>query len=72
MTMQPTVVSQQKQRKSRRDKLPPDGKHARHLEASRSYYARYFFHDHFYDLLIMPLTRNKMRIQEEQRLRTRR
>ena len=41
MKMLPTVISQQKQRKPHRDKLPPSEKHARHLEASRSYYARY-------------------------------
>ena len=36
-----TIVSQQKQRKPRRDKLPTSEKHIRHLEASRNYYARY-------------------------------
>ena len=39
--MLPTTISQQKQRKPRRDKLPPLEKHTRHLEASRKYYARY-------------------------------
>ena len=41
MTMLPKVISQQKQQKPHRDKLPPLEKHARHLEASRNYYARY-------------------------------
>jgi hypothetical protein len=37
----PTIISEQKQRKPRRDKLPSSEKHTRHLEASRNYYARY-------------------------------
>ena len=69
--MAPTITSHQKQRKPRRDKLPPSEKHTRHLEASRNYYARYTLFMTVYEILIMPLTRNKMRIQEEQRLRTR-
>jgi hypothetical protein len=38
-----STVSQQKgsERKPRRDKLHPSEKHARHLESSRNYYARY-------------------------------
>jgi hypothetical protein len=40
MTMLPKVISQQKQRNPRRDKLPPSEKHSRRLEASRNYYAR--------------------------------
>jgi hypothetical protein len=40
------MASQKQQiRKPRRDKLPPSEKRTRHLEASRSYYARYFY-DH--------------------------
>ena len=70
MTM-PTIISQQKQRKPHRDKLPPSEKHNRHLEASRNYYARYTLSRLFYEILIMPLTRNKMRIQEEQWLQIR-
>ncbi len=39
--MAPTIDSQPKQRKQRRDKLPPAEKHSRHLEASRKYYSKY-------------------------------
>ena len=67
-----STISQEKQRKPRRDKLPSSEKHAHHLEASRSYYARYTLSIvTIYEMLIMLLTRNKIRIQEEQRLRTR-
>ena len=71
--MLPKVISQQKQQKPCRDKLPPSEKHARHLKASRTVIIMpgILFHDHFYERLIMLLTRNRMRIQEEQRLQTR-
>jgi hypothetical protein len=63
-------MSERKPRQQRKDKLPPSEKHARHLEASRKYYSRYFL---FFVVSICCLLffRNKQRIKQEQLLRSR-
>jgi hypothetical protein len=59
-------------KRQRRDKLPPSERHARHLEASRRYYSRYFnFNFSKKYMLHLPFSRNKQRIREEQRVRSR-
>jgi hypothetical protein len=62
-------ASESKPRQPRRDKLPLSEKQARRLEASRRYYEKYLKFSLLSTCRLL-FSRNKQRIREEQRVRS--